>query len=257
MCLLAARPKLRSPSPSAMPRRQPRLPALITLNDLPPRIRAALLSIELPDCNCKLSLTPVCLIGAEPGCRERRACGTCPCRPRYLPACQLDHPGGCVLRREGKSCKNICGRMTMPECLSPGCNLRRRGRLCDCPRWPGHPCEHITAYAHRMRMLGAALTLSAGLPPGSDLDSQWALLLWVLYPKRYGGRELPGIGAKLLDRTERVTEMATRRALGVSLWHPGDRRYPAGEGGFSTLAVQFRNFGMRLSKKESIHVHCG
>ncbi len=193
------------------------------------RLRAALRAVEAPECDCKFPVTPVCLIGALPGCRERRQTGACPCRLRILPACQIDHPGGCVLRREGKSC--TCERRKMAECLSPGCSLRRRGRLCECPRWPGHPCRHMTAYAERMRMVGAAVLLSRAMQADGSLDSGWATLLWHLWPRQYRGATELGCPAVLIDRATRVTMMALRRTFRLQLWHPGDiRRPPSGDG---------------------------
>ena len=191
------------------------------------RLLIALEAIEVPDCRCKLSMTPVCLILRQHGCRERRSTGACQCRIRELPSCQLQHKGGCALRREGKPC--CCKLAEMPECLSPGCNRRQRGKLCECPRWPGEPCQHVTSLTARMIFQAAATILQATAGNDEDIDSRWCSLLYWLFPKPYRGpRKLPA-PANLIDRQTRVERMRLRRTWRVQLYHPADVRYLPGD----------------------------
>jgi len=81
-----------------------------------------------------------------------------------------------------------------------------------------------------MRFLSAALRLESESPRDAAPDSGWCYLLYLLFPRRYQGREEPGAPDNLIDRRTRVAMMELRRAAGLELWHPDDVRYPAGEG---------------------------
>src|SRR5690348_1221141 len=143
-------------------------------------------------CSCKCSLIVSCAIGKEPGCRERRREGTCPCRPRWLPVCILDAqtPHGCRIWQEGHQCR--CQRLYMPRCLVTGCDRRRKGRRCECPRTPTDVCPHVLALIERF----GDLTVE---------DAQahveaWAKLQRQADPAQYQEPPLPDAGGDMSTR---------------------------------------------------------
>ena len=203
----------------------------------------ALASVEIPACDCKLMLMPICIIGLLPGCRYLRKNAKCDCDRRLLPVCLLQEGNGCERRREGKGCE--CKEMMLPVCIALGCEDRREGHLCECPRWPGQPCPHLAAYAERMRREAGFLALSRLYPDLAgkvDRHTLWARILWSERREVYADRRLPSRGAPLVDRESRVEIMAMRRKWKLSLWHPDDVRYPMDGGAVKRVERNTHNF---------------
>lgn len=170
-------------------------------------------------CNCRTPLVVSCTVGTEQGCRERRRYGTCPCRPRWLPVCLLDSSHGCAFWREGKVCD--CDFLEMPRCLSTGCDERRKGHRCECPRTPAELCPHVRAKIAEF----ASLTVAEA----NRFADAWADQLWTWNPQVYADRPLAHAGCEARAGEAAVNVMIVRRRMGLSLWHPEDHRWAPGE----------------------------
>lgn len=209
-----------SPAPRNAPNVIERRPRSATMNARryrspapSPRILAALAALEIT-CNCKCSLIVSCAVGAEPGCRERRHEGICGCRPRWLPVCILDAatPHGCPVWREGKTCS--CERLYMPRCLVTGCEDRRKGQRCECPRTPTETCPHVLEKIEQF----ADLTPEAA----ERYAEAWHRLQRKFLPEKYAEPPLPDAGGNVSTRDAAIALMQLRFDAARALRHQDD-----------------------------------
>lgn len=167
-------------------------------------------------CNCKCSLIVSCAIGTEPGCRERRRDGVCGCKSRWLPSCILDAktPHGCKVWQEGHQCS--CKRLSMPRCLVTGCDARRKGRRCECPRTPTEVCQHVLALGRHKLLVNMTPEKAEAYAAG------WMKLQRQVDPQAYNEPKQADAGAYMGDRETAIATMTVRVYAGRSPWHPDD-----------------------------------
>lgn len=227
-----------------MPRRRPSSPSRPASRPSA-AIVAALQKLEIT-CACKPSLIVSCAVGTPQGCRIRRREGNCGCRPRWLPSCLWDDPPyGCAVCREGKTCN--CDLEYMPRCLAAGCDRRRRGKRCECPRTPLEICPHVQA----------KLVEYADLTPqqADRIADRWSDMLWVLFPGKelddgYADRPLAGEGVTIRAGSPAANLMAQRVSMGLSPWHPEDRRMAPVDAMRRQAAGLRRLCGLRPARSE-------
>lgn len=115
----------------------------------------------------------------------------------------------------------LCRRLEIPDCGCPckpldcaevfGCELRRKGKPCDCLTILPEPCPHIRAAVHKLSI------------------DKWSRLLILVYPADYTEPPLPEDPHQVLGKRARVAVMIQRAAIEKSggaprraLRHPRD-----------------------------------
>ena len=175
-------------------------------------LRRALASVEVPECDCRITLVPVCRRNGGRGCDRQQRHGKCRC-PRWPNAVACSCP-----KADKRGCKSG-----------------------QCP-----PCPHLESHATRMRMHAGFLTLAKWAQQAPE--DAWATLLWATDPKHYADRPTASQGATATTQEARVALRELRKSLRLSLWHredvlcPGDetRRQQAAERFLTTLGRTHR-----------------
>lgn len=104
----------------------------------------------------------------------------------------------------------------MPRCLVVGCDERKKGRQCDCPRRSLRICQHVRAKIEQY----AGLTVEEA----ARKADRWSELLWALFPSEYGDKPLAHEPFPCATRADAVNLMRMRHNMNLGLWHPDDTR---------------------------------